>query len=46
LISAWPLFRDPATYTIAAGLLLLVALAASIFPGLRAARLLPTGAAP
>jgi putative ABC transport system permease protein len=33
--------RDPATYTVVAGLLLMVALAACIFPGLRAARLLP-----
>lgn len=33
--------RDPATYTTAAALLLMVALTACIFPGLRAARLLP-----
>jgi putative ABC transport system permease protein len=33
--------RDPATFTIAAVLLLMVALAACVFPGLRAARLLP-----
>lgn len=33
--------RDPMTYTIAAALLLMVALAACIFPGLRAARMLP-----
>ena len=33
--------RDPATFIIATGLLLIVALAASIFPGARAARLLP-----
>jgi putative ABC transport system permease protein len=34
--------RDPATFTIAAALLLMVALAACIFPGLRATRPLPT----